>query len=216
MYSTLVSVALFSALAIQGALADFTVVTPSEMTQCDSIQLQWDSTGAKTYDVAFVDPSDPCGTTLQDFGDDHTTNHITVKPAVTAGTKVMISVIDSDGQEGWSGEITVKAGNDTSCVPGAASSAASTKASSTAASETATSGATSGTTLTVPGAAVNPEADPTGTSATSVPSGNGGATAVGAANEGILGGSNGALASVKFSASALFVTVLGAVAAVAL
>ena len=68
--------------------------------------------------------------------------------------------------------------------------------------------------LTVAGA-VNPEADPTGTSATSVPSGNGGATAVGAANEGILG-SNGALASVKFSASALFVTVLGAVAAVAL
>ncbi|KAI0661769.1 hypothetical protein C8Q70DRAFT_1052082 [Cubamyces menziesii] len=215
MYSTLLSVALFSALAIQGALADFTVDTPSEITACDSIQLTWDSTGAKTYDVAFVSPEDPCGTTLQDFGDDHTTNHITVKPALAAGTKVMISVIDSDGSEGWSGEITVKAGNDTSCLPGAASSAASsTQGSTSAASETATSNTASGTTLTVAGA-VNPEADPTGTSATSVPSGNGGATAVGAANEGILG-SNGALASVKFSASALFVTVLGAVAAVAL
>ncbi|KAH9903067.1 hypothetical protein C8Q73DRAFT_34199 [Cubamyces lactineus] len=217
MYSTLVSVALFSALAIQGALADFTVVTPSEITQCDSVQLKWDSTGAKTYDVAFVSPEDPCGTTIQDFGDDHTVNHITVKPAVAAGTKVMISVIDSDGQEGWSGEITVKAGNDTSCLPGAASSAAaSTKASSTAATETATSAATSGTTLTVPDGAINPEADPTGTSANSVPSGNGGATAVGAANQGILGDTNGAFASVKFSASALLVTVLGAVAAVAL
>lgn len=33
MYPTLVSVALFSALAIQGALADFTVVTPPEFVQ---------------------------------------------------------------------------------------------------------------------------------------------------------------------------------------
>ena len=80
MYSTLLSVALFSSLAIQGALADFTVNTP-EITQvrpsspvteghpphapishiqCQPVQLTWASTGAKTYNVALVSSANPC------------------------------------------------------------------------------------------------------------------------------------------------------------
>ena len=39
-------------------------LTLSASVQCDSVQLKWDSTGAKTYDVAFVSPEDPCGTTM--------------------------------------------------------------------------------------------------------------------------------------------------------
>ncbi|KAL7279227.1 hypothetical protein ACG7TL_007067 [Trametes sanguinea] len=207
MYPTLVSVALFSALAIQGALADFTVVTPPEFVQCEPIQLTWDNTNAKSYNVIIVPSDDPCNEVIQDYGD-HTTPHITITPTFKEGSQVMISVLDSNDQEGWSGSITVKKGNDTSCLP-AASSASSAAASSTASAVAdALTGSATGTTL-----VVNPAAAPT--SASAVPSGSSGAQAVGAANEGILGNSNGALASVKLSASAIVLTALGAVAAIA-
>ncbi|KAI0359822.1 hypothetical protein OH77DRAFT_1434240 [Trametes cingulata] len=212
MYSTLVSVALFSALAIQGALADFTVVTP-EITQCEPVHLSWDNTGAKSYNVIIVPNDDPCNEVLAltDAGDrsadlgDHTVNHITWTPNnLKEGAVVMVSVLDSNDQEGWSGAITVKKGNDTSCLPGASSSAAASSTSSVAAL------ASAGTTL-----VINPAAAPTSfSSAPAAPSSSGAATAVGAANAGIVGGSNGALSSVKVSASALLLT-LGAVAAIA-
>ncbi|KAI8980220.1 hypothetical protein BD414DRAFT_493978 [Trametes punicea] len=191
MYPTLVTVALFSALAIQGALADFTVATPAEFVQCEPVQLTWDNTNAKSYNVILVPASDPCNEVLQDYGD-HTVNHITITPTLKEGEQVMISVLDSNDQEGWSGTITVKKGNDTSCLSNASSAASS-----------------AGTTL-----VVNPAAAPTSYSAP--PAGSSGAQAVGAANQGILGNSNGALTSMKYSASALFLTALGAVAAVAL
>ncbi|EIW57596.1 uncharacterized protein TRAVEDRAFT_126304 [Trametes versicolor FP-101664 SS1] len=134
MYSTLVSVALFSALAIQGALADFTVNTP-EIVQCVPTKLTWDSTGAKSYNVIIVPNDDPCNGVVADLGD-HTINHITFTPTLKAGDEVMVSVLDSDENEGWSGKVTVQAGNDTSCIAGASSSVASSstaKASSSAA-----------------------------------------------------------------------------------
>ncbi|KAI0367803.1 hypothetical protein BV20DRAFT_949403 [Pilatotrama ljubarskyi] len=141
MYSTLVSVALFSALAIQGALADFTVVTP-EITQCEPVHLSWDDTGAKSYNVIIVPNDDPCNEVLADLGD-HTINHITFTPTLKEGAVVMVSVLDSNDQEGWSGAITVKKGSDTSCLPGATSSSA---ASSTASSSSVAALASAGTT----------------------------------------------------------------------
>ncbi|KAI0649073.1 hypothetical protein C8Q79DRAFT_1007640 [Trametes meyenii] len=211
MYSTLVSVALFSALAIQGALAEFTVETP-EITQCEPVHLKWDDTGAKSYNVIIVPNDDPCNGIEADLGD-HSVNHITWNaPNLKEGSVVMVSVA-TDDDEGWSGAITVKKGNDTSCIAGASSSAVSSSSASASASSSGASAlVVAGTTL-----VVNPAAAPT-SSHSSVPAApsSSGATAVGAANEGILGNNNGAFASVKFSASALFVTVLGAVAAVAL
>ncbi|CDO70646.1 hypothetical protein BN946_scf184756.g12 [Trametes cinnabarina] len=209
MYHTLLSVALFSALAIQGALADFTVDTPAELVQCEPIQLTWDNTNAKSYNVIIVPSDDPCNEVLQDYGD-HTTPHITITPTFKEGAQVMISVLDSNDQEGWSGSITVKKGNDTSCLASASSSAATSSSASSSPSVVADAltGSSSGTTL-----VVNPAAAPTGYSAP--PAGSSGAQAVGAANQGVLGGSNGALASVKLSASALVITAFGAVAALA-
>ncbi|KAI0833526.1 hypothetical protein BC628DRAFT_1308047 [Trametes gibbosa] len=204
MYSTLVSVALFSALAIQGALAEFTVNTP-EIVQCEPVKLSWDSTGAKSYNVIIVPNDDPCNGVLADLGD-HTVNHITWTPDLKEGAVVMVSVLDSNEDEGWSGAVIVKQGNDTSCLPGAASSAASASAASaTAKSSASASSAVSGTTL-----VVNPAAGPSVTTAPSAPS-SPGATAVGAANQGVLGDDNGALASAKLSVSAILLT-LGAVA----
>ncbi|KAI9061311.1 hypothetical protein FKP32DRAFT_1604952 [Trametes sanguinea] len=140
MYPTLVSVALFSALAIQGALADFTVVTPPEFVQCEPIQLTWDNTNAKSYNVIIVPSDDPCNEVVQDYGD-HTTPHITITPTFKEGSQVMISVLDSNDQEGWSGSITVKKGNDTSCLP-AASTSSSATSSASAVADALTGGAT--------------------------------------------------------------------------
>lgn len=209
MYSTLVSVALFSALAIQGALADFTVNTP-EIVQCEPTKLTWDSTGAQSYNVIIVPNSDPCNGVLADLGD-HTVNHITFTPTLKEGEQVMVSILDSNDDEGWSGVVTVQKGNDTSCIAGASSSVAS---SSTAkASSSAALSALAGTTL-----VVNPAAAPTSngvSSAPAAPSSSSAATAVGAANAGVIGDTSGALTSAKISASALLLT-LGAIAAVAL
>ncbi|KAM5532616.1 hypothetical protein V8D89_013742 [Ganoderma adspersum] len=198
MYSTLVSVALFSALAIQGALADFTVETPT-ITQCGSVQLKWDSTGAKSYNVAIVPAANPCDEILADLGD-HTVNHITWTANIPAGEQVMLSILDSDDNEAWSGAITVQKSDVTSCLASSSSSV-----SSGSVSASASASASSGTTL-----VVNPAAGPS--SAPAAPSSSSGATAVGAANSGVLG-SNGAF-SVRFSAPSV---ALGAiVAAVAL
>ncbi len=63
MYSTLLSVALFSTLAIQGALADFAVNTV-DLVQCEPVQLTWDNTGSKSYNVALVSSANPCDDVL--------------------------------------------------------------------------------------------------------------------------------------------------------
>ncbi|TFK92659.1 hypothetical protein K466DRAFT_581687 [Polyporus arcularius HHB13444] len=208
MYSTLVSVALFSTLAIQGALADFAVNTV-DLVQCEPVQLTWDNVGSKSYNVALVSSANPCDDVLAEYGD-HSVNHITVTPALKAGEKVLISVL-GDNEDGWSGEITVKQGKDDSCLPAAlrvASSSSSSAAPST--SSTAAAASVSGTTL-----VVNPAAGPTGAgSAPAAPSSTGGgASAVGAAGSGVLG--NGAFASVHFSASTLALSAIAAVAALA-
>lgn len=199
MYSTFVSVALFSALAIQGALADFTVETPT-ITQCGSVQLKWDSTGAQSYNVAIVSAADPCDDIVRDLGD-HTVNHITWTADIPAGQQVMLSILDSDDNEAWSGAITVGKSDVTSCLASSSSSA------SASGSASASAAASSGTTL-----IVNPAAAPS--TAPAAPSSSGGATAVGAANSGVLGGSNGAM-SVRFSATSVAVGAIVAVAALA-
>ncbi|TBU42370.1 hypothetical protein BD309DRAFT_830704, partial [Dichomitus squalens] len=198
MYSTLLSVALFSALAIQGALADFTVETPT-ITQCEPVQIKWDSTNAKSYNVAIVSAANPCDDVLADLGD-HEVNHITWTPTLKAGTQVVLSILDSDDNEAWSGEITVKGGSNTSCLAVSSSSASS----SASHSSTASSASASGTTL-----VVNPAAAPSSYSAPAAPSSSG-ASVVGAANSGILGDSNGAF-SVRFSVPSV---ALGAIVAV--
>jgi len=113
MHSTLFTTTLFFALAILHVAADFTVYTPV-LTQCQPATLNWDNTNGP-YDVIIVPASDTCGDELADLGEVNT-NTVQWPVSIPAGTEVVISVLDANNQEGWSGSITVQPSNDNSCL----------------------------------------------------------------------------------------------------
>jgi hypothetical protein len=114
MLPTFINVALFAAFALQGALADFTIDTPT-FTQCQSAQVTWSTTKAP-YNLVIVAAADPCGDYLADLGD-HNGTSMTYKVALAAGSQVQLSLEDASGDEAWSGTITVAQSSDTSCLP---------------------------------------------------------------------------------------------------
>ncbi|CAA7267168.1 unnamed protein product [Cyclocybe aegerita] len=149
MFSTLVTVALFVAPAIQGALADFAINTPA-LKQCQTSRISWEPTKGP-YNLIVVKASEPCGDALVEVGD-FTKTFIDWKTTIPAGTEVQLSLVDADDDEAWSGKITVGASDDASCLKGAASASASSSApaasSTTGSTSTSTtsSGSTSGST----------------------------------------------------------------------
>ncbi|KAF5382118.1 hypothetical protein D9615_004456 [Tricholomella constricta] len=110
MFSTLFTIALLAA----PAFADFTVSTPT-LTQCKDVKISWQATKGP-YNIIAVPSENPCGDALADLGD-HTGTSIVWKAALPAGTKVQLSVEDADGDEAWSGSITVQKSDDASCIP---------------------------------------------------------------------------------------------------
>jgi hypothetical protein len=148
MFSTLVSVALFSLAAVKGANAQFSVATPT-ITQCQPVELTWTG-GDASYAVLAVPPSDPCDT-IADFGDHNGTSGTFTVPA-PAGSTVAFLVIDSNAAEAWTNNIVIGASNDTSCLSAAqlSSIAAASSSSSSSSSVAASSqSAASATTLVV-------------------------------------------------------------------
>ncbi|KAJ3851596.1 hypothetical protein EV368DRAFT_65638 [Lentinula lateritia] len=166
MFTTLVTVTLFAAAAINGAAAQLTIQTPS-MTTCEPVDLTWSSTTGP-YNLIMVSPDDPCGDALVDLGDQDGTS-VSWTPNVAPGTQLELSLVDANDEEAWSGTITVAQGSDTSCVPADALAAASSSAaassvsssvssssadaSASAVSSISASVAVTGTTLVVTGAA---------------------------------------------------------------
>ncbi|KDR76339.1 hypothetical protein GALMADRAFT_67518 [Galerina marginata CBS 339.88] len=177
MFSTLLTVALFVAPAIQGVFADFAISSPN-LVQCGSSKITWEPTKGP-YNLIVVKASDPCGDALVEVGDFHTTS-IDWKTSVKAGTQVQLSLVDADDNEAWSKTITVGASNDASCL-----SAAGT----TPASSTPGSAGTGGSTPSTP-AGTTPGADS---------SSSGIAAPVGAANAGTNPFSNGAITASQAS-----------------
>ncbi|KAK0500427.1 hypothetical protein EDD18DRAFT_827683 [Armillaria luteobubalina] len=178
MFPTLFNLALVLAPVFNGVIADFTVWAPSTVAQCEQFSFAWDST-AFPIDAALVNPQDPCGDFLQDYGSNNWGNSLNVTAAVTAGTPIQISLVDSNDNEAWSGVITVTGSSDASCLSGSSSSGASSTASSTA----------SGTTLVVtPGS--DAKGSSTSSSASSSATSAGPSAPVGAVGSGP--GSNGA------------------------
>jgi len=114
MFATLISVALFSTLAIQGVLADITVQTP-KLTQCGKVTFKWEETKAP-YNVIVVSSTDPCGDVLADLGDVND-NQVKWTVKYPPGTKLMVSVEDANGEEGWTSSMLVHDSADDSCVP---------------------------------------------------------------------------------------------------
>jgi len=121
MFSTLVKVALFAPLAIQGALA-FAVNNPV-MNQCEETTISWQATKGP-YNGIVVAAANPCGDALADLGD-FTTTLTKWNVTIPAGTLVQISIVDSEDDEAWSGNITIGAGP-SSCLSSTSNSPTST------------------------------------------------------------------------------------------
>ncbi|KAF9647976.1 hypothetical protein BDM02DRAFT_3129388 [Thelephora ganbajun] len=115
MYSTLFATTLVFALAVLCVRADFDVATV-ELTQCKPAILAWPNTNGP-YNVIIVSFDNPCGDALVDFGDQNTNTYQWSKVNLPAGSKVQVSILDANDLEGWSGPITVKSSDDSSCLP---------------------------------------------------------------------------------------------------
>ncbi|KAI0342781.1 hypothetical protein BDW22DRAFT_1428935 [Trametopsis cervina] len=203
MFTTLFSAALVSALAIRGAFADFQVSTP-ELTACAPAHISW--SGAKApVSVYIVHADAPCDDPLIDFGE-HNSTSITVTPSIAPGTSVQLSLEDADGEEAWSGTITVGSGNGTACL-GTASSSVSSSVSVTS---TKSASPESATTLTIPASPPSDSTTPSDTTDGSDP-----AIPLGAVNNGVNPtGINGASALHKLSGTAVALSALAAAFAV--
>ncbi|KAI0734320.1 hypothetical protein C8Q72DRAFT_987358 [Fomitopsis betulina] len=169
MFATLVSVALFSGLAIKGVRADFTVDTPA-LVQCQTATLSWTDTSAPPYNVIVVPSDDVCGEELADLGDfTGLTANWTV--SVAAGQNVTFSVQDANGDEAWSGSATIATSDDSSCL------SATSGASSVVANVATTAAVTTHHTTTA-------KASASGIVNNASPSSSSGAQVVGGASEG--------------------------------
>lgn len=140
MFSTLVTVTLFAAAAINGAAAQQLSISTPQMTTCQSVDITWSSTQGP-YNLIMVAPGE-CDA-LVDLGDQDGTS-VSWTPNVAPGTQLELSLVDSQGQEAWSNTITVAQGSDTSCVSPEALAAAA--ASSSVVSTATTSVVTASTT----------------------------------------------------------------------
>jgi len=117
MFSTLITVALFVSLAIQGTFAGFAINTP-KLVECTPAEISW-APGDGSYTIEIVSASDPCGDALQTIpGLTSTTYQYTSH--LKAGTQVVLFIADTAGNEAWSGAITIGA-NSSACTPSASS-----------------------------------------------------------------------------------------------
>jgi hypothetical protein len=157
MVSTFLTVALFLATALQGALAEFAVSTPAELVQCGQGHVGWQPTTGP-YNIFLVDPADPCGDEIAHLGETGDT-WLDWTVAVAAGTAVQVYIEDSAGDDAWSGAVTVGESSDSSCLDAAAGGAA--------AAATSTHASTSSPTVAPIGAA-NAANNPLGNAASSV------------------------------------------------
>lgn len=203
MFSTLISVALLSSLAISAARAEFDI-SATQLTQCDSTHVTWNKTTGP-YNLIVVPADDPCSEVLVDLGDHNGTSMTWNAVNLAAGTRVLLSLEDADGDEAWTGNLTVAASNNTSCLPGGAVSSSLVHSSSAAS-------ATPVTTL-----VVNPEVDPTPAVAppSAAESSASGAQPVGAVNAGS-NPSNGAFTMHQLNIPALAISALAVLFAAAL
>jgi hypothetical protein len=105
---------LFAIFALRARADIFVATIP--VTQCKPATLTWDGTANGPFDVVLVSPSDPCGDILYDFGIVNSGSYTWDTVNATAGLSLMVSVLDNDGNEGWSGNITVQPSDDSSCL----------------------------------------------------------------------------------------------------
>lgn len=91
----------------------FSVETPA-FTQCDPVQLSWDSTTGP-YNILIANQSDLCGYAVADLGD-FDTNSATWIVSIPEGWDVVITVEDAQGNDAWSQPIVVQRSDNISCL----------------------------------------------------------------------------------------------------
>jgi hypothetical protein len=116
MFSTLITVALFIALTIQGASAGFAISTP-KLIQCQPVQVSW-APAHPPYDIEVVAAAEPCGAALDTIWG-LTATVFDYSGKIATGTEVVLYISDSVGNEAWSGNITVGPSSNNTCIPGA-------------------------------------------------------------------------------------------------
>jgi len=117
MLSTLFTTTFLFAVFALRARADLFVATVP-LTQCQPATFTWDGSDCTgPYDVVIVYASNPCGDIVQDFGIVNDKSITWDKVNVTAQSTLMVSVLDANGKEGWSGAMTVQSSDDSSCLP---------------------------------------------------------------------------------------------------
>ncbi|KAL6302403.1 hypothetical protein BKA93DRAFT_793238 [Sparassis latifolia] len=214
MFATLITVALFSTLTIQGAQAQGLSIDTPTIAQCQAVTVTWTSTNNPPYNLVVVNSDDPCGDAIDDLGDyNGLATNWTVN--VPAGMSVTFSLMDSQGDEAWSGDMVVGQSDDASCLSANSSD-------SSSASSTASSGSSSAS---VDSSAIPAEAEPKTTlyvspsfaeptaSSHSASASSSAAVPVGAANAGTNPTNSAGYSMREYSAP---IMVLSAIAAIAL
>ncbi|KAF8843757.1 hypothetical protein BDN67DRAFT_944950 [Paxillus ammoniavirescens] len=119
MFASLFFITLFVTL-FQSVFADFTIDTPT-FVQCQEAQITWTG-GTGPYDLLIVPADDVCGDSIEDLGT-QTSTAVTWTVNIAAGTQVVLSLLDSAGEEAWSGTVTVGGSSDSSCLSETSSAA---------------------------------------------------------------------------------------------
>ncbi|KIY43832.1 hypothetical protein FISHEDRAFT_77761 [Fistulina hepatica ATCC 64428] len=140
--------AAISLISLAVAVAALTINTPSSLTECEPVLLEWSDGTAPYYLNAFLHYGADPSTTILNFGEINATEY-TWTVDYASGTSLGLTVEDSTGTTAESAAVTVQSGTSTSCLSAsgsAATSAASTTATTSATGSTeSTSGSTTAT-----------------------------------------------------------------------
>ncbi|KZS94252.1 hypothetical protein SISNIDRAFT_453988 [Sistotremastrum niveocremeum HHB9708] len=120
------------------------IFTPSDAFECQDLTLSWEG-GVAPFFVSVVKADDPCADSLADIPETNG-NSVTWKVNITAGTTVAFTLEDGNGDESWTGDVTIKPGSSSSCLVSAAVKEpqdGSSSKSSSSTSKTSTSSSTS-------------------------------------------------------------------------
>ncbi|EIM91278.1 uncharacterized protein STEHIDRAFT_165624 [Stereum hirsutum FP-91666 SS1] len=138
------SVIFATALFVAAASAQFTVNTPSNVVECQPLQIVWTGGSGDTY-LSVLPGDDPTGTAVVDFGQ-QTSPYTWTAVNVTSGTSLGITVRDSTGALAQTAAFTVNSGSDSSCLTSSGSSTTASAASSASGSSSSSSTASASST----------------------------------------------------------------------
>jgi len=149
-FTSLAAVALF----VSGALAQFTINTPTNVVVCQPILLTW-SGGTPPYFLSVLPGSQPNAAALVDLGQQSGTS-FTWTVNIAAGTSIGLNLRDSSGLVAQSAPFTINSGTDSSCVGKTPSTSAGSATTAAGASSGAPASASAPATGTTPATIATP------------------------------------------------------------